>query len=82
LQWNRIFQQTVSRPGQVGILKFWFRRHPTKDISFPLNRQFIQQRREHLFCQVPLELFHSSEMLLTVRTSCLNDFVFHAHERE
>ena len=46
-----------------------------------LSRQLIQQQRQHVLSDVPLELFHSSEVLLTRRTAGLNNFVFRAHER-
>jgi hypothetical protein len=46
-----------------------------------LSRQLIQQQRQHVLSDVPLELFHSSKVFLTGRTSRLNDFVFLAHKR-
>jgi hypothetical protein len=44
------------------------------------SRKFIQQRRKHIVRDVPLELLNCSEMLLTGRTSGLNDFVLLVHE--
>ena len=46
-----------------------------------LSRQLIQQQRQHVLSDVPLELFHSSEVILTGRTAGLNNFVFVTHER-
>jgi hypothetical protein len=44
-------------------------------------RKSIQQRRQHVFVEVPLKLFHGSEVFLACRTAGLNDFVLWAHER-
>jgi hypothetical protein len=49
--------------------------------SFAVSRESIQQRRQHVFTQVTLKLFHGSEVLLARRTSGLNNLVFSAHER-
>ena len=41
----------------------------------------IQQRRQHVFAEVALELLHRPEVLLARRTPGLHDLVFRAHER-
>jgi hypothetical protein len=41
----------------------------------------IQQRRQHVFAEVMLKLFHRPEVLLARRTPGLHDLVLCAHER-
>ena len=45
------------------------------------RRQPINQRRQHVFAEVTLKLFHGPEVLPACRTPGLHDLVFRAHER-
>jgi hypothetical protein len=49
--------------------------------SFPLGRQSIKQRRQHVISEMPFKIFYGSKMFLAGRIPGLNDLVFRAHER-
>jgi hypothetical protein len=76
----------MARKGRVGVLlrtrltTFAGRGNRccgTSDFVAPRpSLQLIQQRRQHVFTQVTLKLFHRPEVLLARRTSGLHDLVF------
>jgi hypothetical protein len=54
--------------------------HRSKSGCCGLARKFIQQRRQHIVRDVPLKLFHSSEVLPAECAACDDNSVLLIHE--